>query len=102
VAAPKKTLKFRSSRTREFDVEFASLPKAVQATASKAFRLWLEDPSHTSLTVHKLKGQHEGKWAVTVNWSYRAVYKVEEIDGIRTYWWLWIGTHEAYNKLFRK
>ena len=102
MAAPEKTLKFRSSRTDEFTSLFDSLSKSVKETGDKAFKLWRDDPSHNSLELHKLGGRHEGKWAVTINWSYRAVYRIDEKEGVKTYWWLWVGTHEAYNKLFKK
>jgi hypothetical protein len=66
--------------------------------AKKAFQLFVSNPQHPALRVHRLKdnkkGQHESNsWSVSVTRQYRAIY-VESGDRIV---WYWIGSHAAYN-----
>jgi hypothetical protein len=44
----------RSFTTRQFREAYRGLPEAVQERARKAFRLFLQDPSHPSLNFKKI------------------------------------------------
>ena len=55
--------------------------------------LWLDDPFYPSLHFKKLKGD---LWSVRIGNHYRATGYFLSSD---TFVWIWIGTHEEYNKL---
>lgn len=80
---------YSSSKFRDF---YQRLPAEIQKLADKNYKLLKEDHTHPSL---KLKCFKEGLWSVRVGGHYRAVgIKVE--DGFQ---WIWIGSHESYNKM---
>ncbi len=70
---------------------YAALPLEIQRLADKQFALFEENPQHPSLRFAK-KGE---VYTAEVGRSYRAIARKR--DGI--YYWFWIGSHEAYNKL---
>jgi hypothetical protein len=72
---------------------FSALPLQVQQLARKSFVLWLDDPFYPSLHFKKLKND---LWSVRVGNHYRATGYFLLPD---TFVWIWIGTHEEYNKL---
>ena len=75
---------------------FHTLPTPVQALAVKNYQLWLRDPTHSSLHFHRLRGSPD-RYAVRVGDHYRALGRMEG----DTITWVWIGTHEEYNRLVR-
>jgi hypothetical protein len=68
----------------------------VQALAVKNYQLWLTDPDHPSLHFHRLRGSSD-RYSVRVGDHYRAIGRM----GTRDVLWVWIGTHEEYNRLVR-
>jgi len=71
------------------------LPDAVRQQARAAHAQFLQNPGHASLRFKKLAGT-ANLWSVRVNEQYRAV-------GLRqgdTIDWIWIGTHNAFDKIF--
>ena len=72
---------------------FNALPSEVQQLARKSFMLWLDDPFYPSLHFKKLKGD---LWSARIGNHYRATGYFLSPD---TFVWIWIGTHEEYNKL---
>jgi hypothetical protein len=72
---------------------FNQLPPPVQQLARNSFKFWLRDPFYSSLHFKKLKGE---LWSVRVGNHYRATGYFLSSD---TFVWIWIGTHEEYNKL---
>ncbi|MGA9777601.1 MAG: hypothetical protein WBS33_04955, partial [Verrucomicrobiia bacterium] len=71
-----------------------SLPEPIQRLAMKNYRLWRDSPRHPSLDFKKLGGAGE-RFSIRVGDHYRALGR--KIDnGVE---WVWIGTHEDYNKL---
>jgi hypothetical protein len=72
---------------------FNGLPAPVQQLARDAFKLWQIDPFYPSLHFKKLKGD---LWSARVGLHYRATGYFLSSD---TFVWIWIGTHEEYNKL---
>jgi hypothetical protein len=72
---------------------FNELPSAVQQLARNAFKVWQRDPFYPSLHFKKFKSD---LWSVRVGGHYRATGYFLTSD---TFVWLWIGTHEEYNKL---
>ena len=75
----------------EFWKCYLKLPQGIQKLADKNFQLLKENPQHPSLHFKKA-----GRFrSVRIGNKYRAL-GVESPDGII---WMWIGTHEEYNKL---
>ena len=67
----------------------------MKAKARRAYRLFESDPAHPSLRFKKLQGT-TNVWSVRVSDQYRAV-------GVRTgetVEWIWIGSHNQFDKLF--
>jgi hypothetical protein len=88
----------KNRRSKEFRFHFDDLPADIQVLAKKAFHLFVSNPQHPALRLHRLKdnrkGQHRtNSWSVSVTMEFRALY-VEVGD---TNVWYWIGTHAAYN-----
>ena len=83
----------KSYRDRDFMKLFERLPARVQQTALKSFLLWKDNPWHPSLD---FKPHQEPDWSVRVGAHHRAVGARHGDEIV----WHWIGTHEAYNKLF--
>jgi hypothetical protein len=85
-----------NSRTRpSFWRAYAGLDDMARAAAQRAFGLFTKDPGHASLRFKKLGG-FEHFWSARINEQYRVV---GERDG-NTICWIWIGTHNEFDKLF--
>ena len=75
--------------------ELRALSGADQTAARRAYRLFVENPSHNSLRFKKLAG-HDNLWSVRVTISVRAVgHRVGD-----TIIWVWIGPHSEFDKSF--
>ena len=82
-----------SKANPNFWQRFNALPPRVQKLAHNAFELWLKEPFYPSLRFKKFKGD---LWSVRIGAHYRATGYFLSSD---TFVWIWIGTHEEYNKL---
>lgn len=70
------------------------MPARVQNEARKQFDLLKSDPSHPSLHFKRV-----GKfWSVRISLYYRALAIKDEKD----YIWVWIGTHDQYQKMIKE
>ena len=74
---------------------YASLDPAIRQAARRAYHLFSLNPGHPSLRFKKLGG-YEHIWSVRINEQYRAL---AEQHG-DTVTWVWIGTHNEFDKLF--
>lgn len=83
-----------SRATRRFWKLYEELPKPVRELAAKNYHLWRADSRHPSLDFKKLAGKGE-RFSVRVGDHYRALGQ-KVTGGVE---WVWIGTHEEYNKL---
>jgi hypothetical protein len=83
-----------SRATHRFWKLYAELPESIQRLADKNHRLWRDNPRHPSLDFKKLSGRDE-RFSVRFGDHYRALGR-RVGDGVE---WVWIGTHEEYNKL---
>jgi len=63
--------------------------------ARRAYQLFARDPGHPSLRFKKLAGS-DRVWSVRISERYRAI---GERDG-DTVTWIWIGSHNDFDKLF--
>ena len=70
------------------------VPEA-RSQARKAFLLFAENPDHPGLRFKKLHGAYP-YWSVRFGNGYRAVCRR---DG-DMFEWLWIGTHQDFDKAF--
>lgn len=86
-----------NSHTRpSFWRAYAALDASAKAAARRSYQLFAQNPAHPSLRFKKLGG-YDHIWSVRVNEQYRAVGE-REGDTIR---WVWIGTHNQFDKQFR-
>lgn len=87
----------KSQGSRRFWKCYDLLPKNIQRLADKNYKLWRENQNHPSLDFKKLRGS-QTRFSVRVGNHYRALAEQAE-EGVI---WVWIGTHEEYNKLVRR
>ena len=73
---------------------YNNLPEHIQRLADKNYRLWVANPHHPSLDFKRLKGGGR-RFSVRVGDHYRALGEKTD-DGVV---WVWVGTHEEYNRL---
>lgn len=72
---------------------FNNLPISIQELARKNFQLLKNDSNHPSLNFKKV-----GKfWSARIGLNYRALAVKDGND----YIWVWIDTHEEYDKLLK-
>lgn len=71
------------------------LDPRIRLAARRAYALFLERPDHPSLRFKKLAG-YDDVWSVRINEQYRAV---GQRSG-ETVVWVWIGSHNEFDKLF--
>lgn len=74
---------------------YANLDPRIRDAAKRAYTLFAENPAHPSLRFKKLAG-YEDVWSVRINEQYRAV---GQRNG-ETVVWVWIGSHNDFDKLF--
>jgi hypothetical protein len=86
----------KSQATRRFWDLFEGLPAHGRELAVKNYKLWLSDPAHPSLGFHRLRGSRD-RYSIRVGDHYRAL-GIAKTGAIT---WVWIGTHEEYNRLVR-
>lgn len=89
---------FRSVRTTKFMKCLEKLPADVQAQAQEAFKTWKQDPSKVDFK--PLEAYQKEVWSAHVGRRYRALAaRIQDETGRPAYVWMWIGSHEEYNKL---
>ena len=75
----------------QFWEHFANLPEPVQQTASRNFQRLKANPAYPSLRLKKV-GDY---WVARIGPNYRALAVAEGDD----LYWVWIGPHDAYDRL---
>ena len=86
-------MNFRHYTHKHFWRHYKNLPKTIQQTADKQYKLLLANPRHSSLQLKKV-GRF---WSARVNDTYRALAIKTGNDFI----WFWIGEHDEYNRLWK-
>jgi mRNA-degrading endonuclease RelE of RelBE toxin-antitoxin system len=86
----------KSKTAPEFWQRYGRLSAGVRRLANRCHKLWKENPRHPSLRFKELRG-HEDLYSVRIGDHYRAVAQVKGDTAV----WVWIGSHEEYNKLLR-
>ncbi len=72
--------------------EFHELPRHIQELSHKNYLLWLKAPRHPSV---RFKPIHGRLYSARVGEHYRAV---GYFSNPHEFTWIWIGSHEDYNK----
>jgi len=75
------------------------LPKSIQDLSDKSYCLLKSTPHHRSLYFKKVKNSY---WSVRIGLHYRAIGLENKSKTGYNIIWFWIGTHEEYNKIFKK
>lgn len=84
------------SRTRRsFWTLYGALDAEAKAAAQRTYALFREHPDHLSLRFKKLGG-YPDVWSVRINDQYRAVGRRSGDMVV----WFWVGTHNAFDKMF--
>ena len=70
--------------------------RQLTARTERALKQLAEDPFHSSLRTHKLKGKLAGSWACTVDYDNRIVFEFAQdpLSGEEEILLLTVGTHE--------
>ena len=84
-----------SRATPSFWRAYGGLTENQQEAARRVFRLFTRDPGHNSLQFKKLRGR-ANDWSVRVTLDLRVVGR-RQGDTIE---WVWIGSHNEFDKLF--
>jgi hypothetical protein len=87
----------KSHLTESFITSFKHLPKRIQRSARRNYRLWKRDPSHRSLQFKRVGRKHEA-YSVRVGVGWRAL-GVKQRDTIV---WFWIGSHAEYDQILKQ
>lgn len=87
-----------SRGTNDFWRKYRALPPEIRAAARDAFRKFLENPANPGLRLERLKCDGRA-WSVRVTRNYRAVARRYDNDD---WLWLWIGSHEEFDRQFPK
>ena len=82
-----------SLATSGFWKRYKALSQEARALADKNYGLWRENPRHPAL---QFKPVARDYWSARVGAHHRALGRFLDGD---TFVWVWIGTHEEYNKL---
>ena len=82
------SIKIEYSRT--FQKQFAKLSPKVREQFKERQRLWVEDPYHPQLRLHKPAGEFAGFYSINITGDVRAIY---EKSGQETVVFGLIGTH---------
>jgi hypothetical protein len=71
---------------------YNALPDDIRDLADRNYGLLKNDPKHPSL---HFKGIGGNRWSVRIGLNYRALAQEDNM----VFTWVWIGTHEEYNRL---
>jgi len=74
---------------------YRQLPASVRKEARQAYRHFMANPLHPSLHFHRLFNDPKF-WSVRVTLDYRAVGILEG----ETITWIWIGSHQEFDRIF--
>ena len=78
-----------------FTRAYQRLPRAIQEDFKTKIQIFIKDPRHPSLKIHKLKGQLQECLAFRLMNGYRVLF---EFSGAETVHLLDVGPHDMYKK----
>lgn len=76
-----------------FREEFLKLPQNIADLAIKKEKIFKENPFHSFLRLHALKGKLNGLWSISINSKYRIIFKYKERGDIL---FISIGKHDIH------
>jgi len=86
----------KSLGTPNFWKAYRGLPAEIKSAARAAHKKFVSQPSHPSLQLERLRYDPRF-WSVRVTRDYRAVAK----RGVGDVWvWVWIGSHQDFDRQF--
>lgn len=77
-----------------FARDYKKLPTGIKDIAEKKENIFRNNPFDTRLKTHKLTGQLDGYWALSVTHSYRIIFDFVGEDTVRFYR---VGPHTVYD-----
>ena len=76
-----------------FKRKYKQLSRRQKDDFKQAIELFVENPFHSSLKTHKLKGKLKGFWSFSINYSDRILFKFSEKGAVDL---INIGDHSIY------
>ena len=86
----------KSLGTEDFWKAYHALPPVIKSAARTAHEKFSQNPAHPSLQLERLRSDPRF-WSVRVTRDYRAVAQRFEGD---LWVWVWIGSHEDFDRQF--
>lgn len=78
-----------------FKKRYDVLDARIKDHVKKALRLFVENPLHPSLRLHRLSGKLNGYWSISINRKYRIILEKDEEFVVLVS----VGTHAIYEKI---
>ena len=72
--------------------QYKKLPNELQTEVKEKIALFQEDPNHTFLKTHKLKGKLTECFSFSVNYDYRVIFEYEGCSAVL----FSVGNHSVY------
>lgn len=88
----------KSKTTERFRKLFAALPANAQRQVRAAYKLFEDNPRHSSLHFKRISPSDPTIYSARIGDHYRAIGLLES----DTVTWIWVGTHEEYNNVTRR
>lgn len=79
--------------TPQFVRMFRKLEETLKQEAIEKIELFIQDPTHSQLKAHKLKGKLKDRYSFSVNYQTRIIYTLISKDEVA---FLAIGDHDVY------
>ncbi len=80
--------------SERFKKQHKNIPYEMKKKAMRTIDLFLQNPLHPSLRLHKLSGALQGYWSLSIDRKYRII--VEPLQD-NSYLLISIGTHAIYD-----
>jgi mRNA-degrading endonuclease YafQ of YafQ-DinJ toxin-antitoxin module len=80
--------------TRTYDKDVLTLPPLTRNPLRNALCLFLDDPFHPSLRLHKLSGKLKSHWSIFLDLRHRVIFRHGEKSGEVIL--ISVGTHAIY------
>lgn len=84
------------SVSKNFIKRFKKLPRNIRDIADVKVDVFRKNPFHNSLRLHRLNGELEGLWSISIDKKNRIIFKVKDENIII---FISIGKHDIYKNL---
>tara|TARA_Y100000031_G_scaffold28013_1_gene30318 strand:+ start:194 stop:466 length:273 start_codon:yes stop_codon:yes gene_type:complete len=82
--------------SRKFVKELKRLPKKIVVVVVKKETIFRNNPLHSSLRLHELRGKFKGLWSISITSNYRIIFQRMENGEIL---FISIGKHDIYKSM---